>query len=148
MLIKVLFALLVLSIIGPFAAFYLGERKAGRLKKALAINIVSFFGVLLFTIIFVFSGSAMASAADPAAAAGASVARFTDNAVGYFSAAMVTSIATIATGLAVGKSATAALGALSENENIMGKALIFVALGEGIALYGVLISIMILARLG
>jgi len=145
MAVKVLFTLLVLSIAAPFAAFYLGERKAGRFKRVLAINIISFFGVLIFTTIFIFSGSVMAAAGDPAAAT--AVSALTDRGLGFFSAAMVTSIATIATGLAVGKSASAALGALSENENIMGKALIFVALCEGIALYGVLISIMILAQL-
>ena len=44
------------------------------------------------------------------------------------------------------EAATAAIGAMSENEKIMGKTLIFVALAEGIALYGLVISIMILGR--
>ena len=50
-------------------------------------------------------------------------------------------------GIAVGAGAPAAIGALTEDPKSFGKALIFVALGEGIALYGMLISILILSRL-
>ena len=42
--------------------------------------------------------------------------------------------------------APAAIGAFSENPKSFGKALIFVALGEGVALYGLLISILILNK--
>ena len=48
-------------------------------------------------------------------------------------------------GIAVASAASAAIGAMSENEKIMGKTLIFVALAEGIALYGLVISIMIIS---
>ena len=44
--------------------------------------------------------------------------------------------------------APAAIAATSEDPKAFGKALIFVALGEGIALYGLLISIMIFSQLG
>ena len=50
----------------------------------------------------------------------------------------------IGAGIAVASAASAALGALSEDSSIMGKALIFVALAESIALYGLLISFSIL----
>ena len=43
--------------------------------------------------------------------------------------------------------APAAIAANSENEKTFGKSLIFVALGESIALYGLVISIMILSKL-
>ena len=43
--------------------------------------------------------------------------------------------------------APAAIGAFSEDPKAFGKALIFVALGEGVALYGLLISFMILGKL-
>ena len=42
--------------------------------------------------------------------------------------------------------APAAIGATSEDPKAFGKALIFVALGEGIAIYGLLISILILNK--
>jgi len=147
MAIKVLFVLLVLSIVLPIAAFYLGERKAGRFKRILAINLISFFGILILTTVFLFSGNVMAADVAAAAASPATASGLTAQGVGYFSAALVTAVGMIATGLATGKAASAALGALSENENIMGKAIIFVALCEGIAIYGLLISVMILAKI-
>ena len=61
-------------------------------------------------------------------------------------AAICTSIAGIGGGIAVGSAAPAAIGATSEDPKAFGKALIFVALGEGIALYGLLVSILILAK--
>ena len=42
----------------------------------------------------------------------------------------------IGAGIAVASSASSALGALSEDQSILGKSLIFVGLAEGIALYG------------
>ena len=49
--------------------------------------------------------------------------------------------------VAVASAAPAAIAANSENEKTFGKSLIFVALGESIALYGLVISIMILSKL-
>ena len=49
---------------------------------------------------------------------------------------------------AVGHVGAAALGAMGERPEIAGRALIFVGLAEGIAIYGLIISIMILGRLG
>ena len=43
--------------------------------------------------------------------------------------------------------ASAALGAISEDQSILGKSLIFVGLAEGVALYGLIISFMILGKL-
>ena len=62
----------------------------------------------------------------------------------YIGAALSTGISGLGGGIAVASAASAAIGAMSENEGIMGKTLIFVALAEGIALYGLVISIMII----
>ncbi|MBQ6498932.1 MAG: hypothetical protein IJI48_03420, partial [Ruminococcus sp.] len=62
----------------------------------------------------------------------------------YLGAALSTGIACIGGGIAVGHGAPAAIGAAAEDPKNFGKAIIFVALGEGIALYGMLISILIL----
>ena len=40
--------------------------------------------------------------------------------------------------------ASAALGAISENDSMFGKALIFVGLAEGVALYGLIIALVLL----
>ena len=123
---------LVLAVILPIGIFFIGERSPARFRSTLAVNILSFFGVLLFATVFLFSNTAQASMLTDASG------------LKYIGAALATGMATIGAGVATGSTASAAMGALSENEGIMGKALIFVALAEGIAIYGLIISIMIL----
>ena len=67
--------------------------------------------------------------------------------MGFIAAALSTGLATIGAGYAVGAVGSSALGAVSEDPNILGKTLIFVGLAEGIAIYGLIVSIMILGRL-
>jgi len=141
----VLFILLAASIILPMGAYYLGEKKASRFKCSLAVNVISFFGVLLFATVFMFSNGVHAETT-AASAAAQGVIDYNPG-MAYLAAALVTGLCTIGTGIATGNAAAAALGALSENDKIMGKALIFVALAEGIAVYGLLISFTILGRI-
>lgn len=137
MIIKItLVAALILSIIIPMGAFLIGERRRGRLKTTLAVNILCFFGTLVIADIMLFGGHVHAEAAE-AASSGAEGMR-------YIAAALSTGMSTIGAGIAVASAASSALGALSEDPKIMGKALIFVALAEGIALYGLLISFLLL----
>ena len=67
--------------------------------------------------------------------------------MGYLSAALAVGLSGIGGGIAVASSASAALGALSENDSVFGKALIFVGMAEGVALYGLLIAFMIISGL-
>ena len=67
--------------------------------------------------------------------------------LGFIAAALATGCSALGAGVAVAAAAPAAIGAFSENENNFGKALIFVALGEGVAIYGLLISILIINKL-
>lgn len=67
--------------------------------------------------------------------------------LGYVAAALAVGLGSIGAGLAVGATASAAVGAVAEKEEIAGKALVFVGLAEGIAIYGLIIAIMILNRL-
>ena len=60
---------------------------------------------------------------------------------------LIVAAVTCCGGMAVASAAPAAIAANSENEKTFGKSLIFVALGESIALYGLVISIMILSKL-
>ena len=66
--------------------------------------------------------------------------------LGLLAAGLVTGLAGIGGGIAVAAGAPAAIAATSEDPKAFGKALIFVALGESIALYGVVISILILNK--
>ena len=62
-------------------------------------------------------------------------------------AALSTSVSAVAAGIAVAMVGSAAMGAVAENPEIMGRSIIFVGLAEGIAIYGLIISIMILGKL-
>ncbi|SHE77991.1 V/A-type H+-transporting ATPase subunit K [Caldanaerobius fijiensis DSM 17918] len=66
---------------------------------------------------------------------------------GFIAAALSTGLATIGAGYAVGAVGSSALGAVSEDPKILGKTLIFVGLAEGIAIYGLIVSIMILGQM-
>lgn len=62
----------------------------------------------------------------------------------YISAALAVGIACIAGGMAVGKIGAAAMGALSENPEVSGKAIPFVGLAEGICLWGFIVAFLII----
>ncbi len=62
----------------------------------------------------------------------------------FIGAALSTGMASIGAGIAVAASGAAAIGAISEDTQLLGKTIIFVGLSEGIAIYGLIISIMIL----
>lgn len=128
---------LLLSIIIPFGAFLLSEKKKGGFKSALFSNAFFFFGTLVIADILLFSGKISAAEATTVAATSSDGLR-------YIAAALSTGLSCIGGGIAVASAASAALGAISEDSSIMGKALIFVALAEGIALYGLIVSFTIL----
>lgn len=69
----------------------------------------------------------------------------TDNtqAFKYIAACLAVGLACIAGGSAVGKIGSAAMGAMSENAELSGKALPFVGLAEGICLWGFLVALLI-----
>ena len=67
--------------------------------------------------------------------------------LGYLAAALSTGLAAIGAGIGVGQAGSAAIGAISEDSSILGKTLIILGLAEGVAIYGLVISIMIIQRL-
>ena len=90
-------------------------------------------------------GTSVSAAEVEAAATVAASASATG--MGYLAAALVTGLSCIGGGIAVANAASAALGAISEDSSILGKSLIFVGLAEGVCLYGLIISFMILGKL-
>lgn len=120
-------------------------------KKAVVLQMVSVAAVMLCCLII------PARAAEPTNETAASTstsaksedgsARANAYGIGLIAAAIVTGLSGIGGGIAVASAAPAAIAATSEDPKAFGKALIFVALGEGIALYGLLISIMIFGKL-
>ena len=135
-----LIAALILSIIIPFGYYLIGEKNKWRYKRAIGVNVFFFFGAFVLASIMMFAGPNV-QAADAAASAS------TATGMGYIAAALVTGLSCIGGGIAVASAASAALGAISEDSSVLGKSLIFVGLAEGVCLYGLIISFMILGQL-
>lgn len=133
-------AALILSIIVPFGYFLIGEKNKKRYKRSLGVNVFFFFGALIIASIMMLGGPQV-QAAGEAADAGLATG------LGYIAAALVTGASCVGGGIAVASAASAALGALSEDGSIFGKSMIFVAMAEGVCLYGLIISFMILGKL-
>ena len=67
-----------------------------------------------------------------------------DKGMAMIAAALSTGLACLGAGIAVALVGSSAVGAISENPSLLGKTIIFAGLAEGIAIYGLIISIMIL----
>jgi V/A-type H+/Na+-transporting ATPase subunit K len=67
--------------------------------------------------------------------------------LGLLAASLATALSALGAGYAVAKVGAAAIGALAEKPELFGRLLIFVGLAEGIAIYGLIVSILILNRL-
>lgn len=67
---------------------------------------------------------------------------------GFVAAAAATGMSSLAAGYAVGHVGSAGVGAMAEKPELFGRILVMVGLAEGIAIYGLIISILILNRLG
>lgn len=131
---------LVLSIIIPFGYYLIGEKNKKRYKRTIGVNAFFFFGAFAIASIMMLGGPSV-HAADAASQATLATG------LGYIAAALVTGLSCIGGGIAVASAASAALGAISEDSSVLGKSLIFVGLAEGVCLYGLIISFMILGNL-
>lgn len=131
-----LVAVVLLSL--PLVKMFTTKVSKESAKRRLATHICGFFGAVALTLCLSM-GSAFA--------AEASIVGTIAQGLGFIAAALATGCSALGAGIAVAAAAPAAIGAFSENENNFGKALIFVALGEGVAIYGLLISILIINAL-
>lgn len=155
-----LFAVLILAAMCiPLVLSIRSLKRGNSPRKALRVNLTAFAAVMLLAVAMPFAVSAAtpddnaqpvataAPATDPApATSDADTAASAANADGmkYLAAALAVGLACIGGGIAVASASPAAIGATSENPKAFSKSLIFVALGESIALYGLVISILIL----
>ncbi|MDF2631665.1 MAG: hypothetical protein K0Q85_261 [Caproiciproducens sp.] len=124
-------------------------------RSAVATQLLAFMAVCVVT--FAIPVVASATTTTQAAAAtttsqatgdlATAAAAANSKGLGFLAAALAVGIAGIGGGIAVAAASPAAIGATSEDPKAFGKAIIFVALGEGIALYGLLISILILQKI-
>ena len=145
------YVLLILAPAAILATAYaiIKKRNQGRsIKRSVAVNLATF--AVLTVLIAALSVSVFAaddnnaSAADASAATTATETVDNSKGMGLLAAGLVTGLAGIGGGIAAG--APAAIAATAEDPKSFGKSIIFVALGESIALYGVVISILILQK--
>lgn len=135
-----LFLFIAMAICGLtiFAGFYIshaGGKNAAKIKRWIKASVAVYAVLIAAFLMFFLPGTAKA-ATSPNSSSG----------MAFMAAALSTGLATIAAGYAVGAVGSSALGAVSEDPSILGRSLIFVGLAEGIAIYGLIISIMILGK--
>ena len=125
---------------GCFAAVR-SMKRTKNVHRSFKFNFSTVGIMLVLFILFSFTVSADTTTA--AAATGTS----SNIGLGLIAAGLCTGLAGIGGGIALASGVPAAIGAVSEDPKAFGKSLIFVALGETIALYGVVISVMILSKI-
>lgn len=145
----ILFPLAVVILLAmPLVPAYRRITTGQRARGAVLFNLCAFFGVAALMIILPATGAvSLASAAPAAADAAAAAGRTVGDGLAYLSAALSTGLSCLGAGIAVASAAPAAVGAVSEDPSSFGKAMIFVVLGEGVAIYGMLVSILIINTL-
>lgn len=134
----------VLLLMMPLVPVYRGIVTGKKARNTVIFHLCGFFGVMLIAFLLPI-GDFVAFAAEEETVRAAIT---TGAGLGYLAAALSTGMSAVGSGIAVAAAAPAAIGATSEDPKSFGKALIFVVLGEGIAIYGLLISILIINSLG
>ena len=133
----------VILVVGPLWILLRKGVNTTNAKTRILAQIAIFAGVFLVTLLFqARSFTALAEEATTTAATG-DLAK----GLGFIAAAISVAASCLGAGWAVASAAPAAIGAVSENGDKFGRAIIFVALGEGVAIYGLLISILIINAL-
>ncbi|MDR3279151.1 MAG: ATP synthase subunit C [Synergistaceae bacterium] len=111
------------------------------------------FGIIAASCCLVLSGAAVNLTSSPAVAAeetGIAVVnpeQASSNGLGFIGMALATGLACIGAGIAVGSVGSAAIGLVGEQPGAIGTTLIYVGLAEGVAIYGIVISMLIFSKL-
>ncbi len=147
-----LVALLSLAILGLIVSGILLE-----LRPSLAMRIRPWYRPALGTQLVTFVGAQLGllllgmqdafAATETAAAAGAATEMSTGMGLAIIGAGIPTGLSTIGAGIAVGPIGAASLAAITEKPEILGRTLIYLGLAEGIAIYGLVISILLLNKI-
>lgn len=151
MLTLFLIPVLIIAILFTPVIIAIKKKKGEKsIRNALLVNFCTFFGVM---IIFTALPIGMYVSAEESAETNTAVTEsiktedstdISDKGIGYIAAALAVGLGSIGGGLAVAAAAPAAIGAVSEDPKSFSKSLIFVALGEGCALYGFIIALLML----
>lgn len=134
----------VCLVIGPLWYFIGKDVNENNARKKLIGQISIFIGVFVIALLVQFNNLSVLAEETPTLN---TIMGTNAQGMSFISAALATGMSALGAGIAVAAAAPAAIGAISENSENFGKAIIFVALGEGVAIYGLLISILIINKL-
>ena len=138
---ELLLPLILIALISlPLVNVFRGKKSVSVAKRRMITHVCFFFASVLGTVFFSATKAYAAGADDVTMKMAGSIGQ----GLGFIAAALATGLSALGAGIAVAAAAPAAIGAFSENEKNFGKSMIFVALGEGVAIYGLLISIFII----
>lgn len=135
----------ILLAAGALAACAAGRRigggTVGRPRVVLAGCVLGLILLLAASAALTLTTAASAAEGAAAAADGASAG------LGFLGASLATGLACLGAGIAVAVVGAAALGVVGEKPSMLGTTLIYLGLAEGIAIYGVIVSLLILGKL-
>jgi len=133
--------------LAPIGIYFLYQRRYG--PAGATKRLVRGFKIYNVVIVLMALGVAAVWLASPGTAFAAGMAAqegTVSDPYATLAAAIATGLATIGAGIAVSTTGAAAVGAIAEKPESFGRALIFVGLAEGIAIYGLIIAFLILNR--
>ena len=128
------------------------ESLSVKLKRRISQSILALFSICAITgTIFVFEVGAQGTITSvvhgTTLTAAETAAPVNNNAMwAYIAAAVAFGLGAIGAGLAIASVGAAAMGAVAEKPEIAGQALIFVALAEGLVVFGFIMGLLILGK--
>ena len=130
----------------PAVIFFLHQRgqSPAQATRGLVLGLTGFNAIIGLMAL----GLGIVWLASPATlmAAGINAQTPTGDPYASLAAALSTGLAAVGAGIAVSSTGAAAIGAIAEKPETLGRSLIFVGLAEGLAIYGLIISFMVLNR--
>jgi V/A-type H+/Na+-transporting ATPase subunit K len=128
---------------GLLTAWLLRRRGRPALRLVLAVNGVLLLAALVLLSMTLTAGPSTASAL-PHAATAAAAANVNSSAL--IGAAIAVASSSLGAAFAVAYTGSAALAAMSERPEIFGRAMVIVGLAEGIAIYGLIVSVILIGK--
>jgi V/A-type H+-transporting ATPase subunit K len=133
-------ALPALVAVGLLTPWLVRRRGRPALRLVLATNALLLMAALVLLLLAVTaepsSAAALPAAAEPAAANGSAL----------IGAAIAVAGSSIGAAIAVAYTGSAALAAMSERPELFGRAMVIVGLAEGIAIYGLIVSVILIGK--
>lgn len=133
-------ALPALIAVGLLTPWLVRRRGRPALRLVLATNALLLMAGLVLLLLAVTaepsSAAALPAAAEPAAANGSAL----------IGAAIAVAGSSIGAAIAVAYTGSAALAAMSERPELFGRAMVIVGLAEGIAIYGLIVSVILIGK--